>query len=564
MDRAQNVVLLEAPHYTSTTDAGTQTVAASHAVVHTSQDGKPTAVEARGQVQLTGAGRGSIASDRMDVTLNDEGQPREGHLYGGVGFRNETPTRQEQGRAQDVRVSFDDKGRARHALMTGAVELDQTAAASSRRLEAERVDLTLSGGGKEKAVLRAAIASGAEGARLRLVDSSAKGTTATGVRADTLTGRFGAEGLTGLDGTGKTSFERVDTNLKGLPIAKETSTGDILAVDLKPAGEAARGKGRMELARAIQRGSVEIVREAVAKTPGAPPEIEHARAATGDYEADRDQLTLTGDAAVSDATSAVFADKVLLDRGTGDAFADGSVRVSYAEGKPGAEPVHVLAARAVAHKATGLTEFTAAAGGRVRMWQGGSGVEAPMVALDRNKKTMLAHGIGAADDQVATVLAAQQAKPGSKPEPPARVLSRQMTYTDSTRQVEFTGHVQVSQSDGTLHAQDAIVYLAPAAPGAKAEPAADLLGGGKVERIVGTGAVELEQPGRKATGEKLVYTAADETYVLTGTKAVPPRLNDAERGLVTGAQLRFKRGDESVQVVGADGSRVRSEPRAKQ
>ena len=491
MDRAQNTLLLDGPEYVSASDAGAQTASAARATVHTSVEGKPKDVEARGHVQLAGEGRGTIFAERLDMTLNDEGQPRDGHLYGGVRFVNEgnkTGARQEQGHAQDVKVAFDGEGRARHALMTGAVQLDEAAGLSTRRLNAEQVDLALSGGGKEKLVLRGAVASGGDGARLRLIDNKpGTGQTATGVRADTLTGRFGAAGLTGLDGVGKTFVERDAYDLKGQVRAKETSTGDTLAIDLKQAE-----KGRMELSRAVQRGGVEIVREAAAKKAGAAPEVEHARAAEGEYDAGKDTLVLTGGAQVSDAASAVYADRVELDRATGDAEADGAVRVSYVQGKPGSEPVHVLALRAVAHKATGVTEFTAAAGAKVRMWQGGSQVEAPVLDLDRTKKTVVAHGSGEAD-AVHTLLVSEPAKPGAKQQPPVRVLSERMMYTDALRQVDFGGQVQVTQLTGTLHAQDAIVFLSPAVKdgASPTDPTGDLFKG-KVEVVLATGAVELE------------------------------------------------------------------------
>ena len=94
---------------------------------------------------------------------------------------------------------------------------------------------------------------------------------------------------------------------------------------------------------------------------------------------------------------------------------------------------------------------------------------------------------------------------------------------------------------------------------------------GKVDHLVAWGAVELDQPGRKGTGDRLVYTASDGVFVLTGTKAAPPKVVDEAQGMTTGAALRFKTGDDSVEVLGSQGSdhgkatgRVRSETRARQ
>jgi lipopolysaccharide export system protein LptA len=90
--------------------------------------------------------------------------------------------------------------------------------------------------------------------------------------------------------------------------------------------------------------------------------------------------------------------------------------------------------------------------------------------------------------------------------------------------------------------------------------------GGSVERVVAAGHIEMEQPGRRATGEQLVYTASDGMFVLTGTAAVLPKVVDQQQGTVTGASLRFHAGDENVVVSnGGDnaGQRVRTETRVK-
>ena len=91
--------------------------------------------------------------------------------------------------------------------------------------------------------------------------------------------------------------------------------------------------------------------------------------------------------------------------------------------------------------------------------------------------------------------------------------------------------------------------------------------GGEVERIVATGQVDITQPGRHATGERLVYTAGDQMFVLTGTKATLPKVVDAQQGTATGASLRFHSGDDSVVISGdgegASGERPRTETKVK-
>ena len=59
--------------------------------------------------------------------------------------------------------------------------------------------------------------------------------------------------------------------------------------------------------------------------------------------------------------------------------------------------------------------------------------------------------------------------------------------------------------------------------------------------------VVVQQPNRRAEGQKLVYTAADDKFVLTGG---PPSIFDAEQGKITGVSLTFFRGDDRVLVEG--------------
>ena len=108
----------------------------------------------------------------------------------------------------------------------------------------------------------------------------------------------------------------------------------------------------------------------------------------------------------------LWAAKVRVDRGSGDATAEGGVRVTYAqapqEGGKEAEPVHVLANRAEMHgegsgkkglgtEGTHRALFYGWAGRMARMWQGTSQVEAPIIELEQGARRMTASGVGEED-----------------------------------------------------------------------------------------------------------------------------------------------------------------------
>jgi lipopolysaccharide export system protein LptA len=78
----------------------------------------------------------------------------------------------------------------------------------------------------------------------------------------------------------------------------------------------------------------------------------------------------------------------------------------------------------------------------------------------------------------------------------------------------------------------------------------------EVERLTAEGNVALAQPGRRGTGDKLVYTSEDGRAVLIGKNA---RVEDAENGTTIGAQLTFYSRDDKVIVDNQQGTgRVKS------
>jgi lipopolysaccharide export system protein LptA len=612
MDRQTSVLDLQSARYVSAGSRGSESMAAQHAVVHTDGSGNPQRVDAQGDVVLTSDQHGVVNSERMSVELGAKGQPREAHLAGNVRYASDEGMQREHGRAEDAQIAFDAEGRPVHALFTGGVSLLAQAPAAERDLRSARLEVVLAGVGTQPTMVRSAVADGPDGARLKLVDDDAKGRTSTEIHADQLRGSFAAGDkaaqLTGLDGNGHSRVEKVAFNSVGAETAKDVSLGDTLHMDFQPGAQ-----GRLELKRAEQRGSVRTEHEAVQRT--GPPSIEYGRAADAVFDAAANLVHLTGAVEVQDESSALFADRVDVNRATGDATANGAVRVTYVQASDPAadastapaagsgpnaatasartvarEPVHVLAARAVAHKATGLAEFFGDAHAPARLWQGASQVEAPVLDFYRNEKRLLAHSDPGSSAATVRTLLVQQPQQGpqagapgkgnGKPgEGPVRVVSRELVYTDSTRTAEFEGAVRMVDQNGLIAADTATVYLSSAASSAAASAPSPAHGdqagrpvpalmGGRVDRIVATGSVVLDQPGRRGTGERLVYTTGDGLFVLTGTKAVPPRVDDQAQGSVTGTALRFHSGDDSVEILGGDAGktsgRLRSETRVRQ
>ena len=272
---------------------------------------------------------------------------------------------------------------------------------------------------------------------------------------------------------------------------------------------------------------------------------------------------------------------MVTEQQTGDAAADGSVKASFSQVGSEAEPVHVLAARAELKHDSQVAKFYGVAGKPARLWQGASQVDAPVIEFEQKQKRLLAHGEGQGTaGAVHTVLVSggsglkrDSAKPGKQADvgrsSVVRVISRELIYSDEARRADFTGGVQVDSADGSMRGQQAVVYLQAATANAAKTTGSASGGfmGGNVEKVVASGHIEMQQPGRRASGEQVVYTASDGMFVLTGTSAVLPKVVDDQRGTVTGTTLRFHAGDENVVISNEGesgaGQRVRTETRVK-
>jgi lipopolysaccharide export system protein LptA len=132
------------------------------------------------------------------------------------------------------------------------------------------------------------------------------------------------------------------------------------------------------------------------------------------------------------------------------------------------------------------------------------------------------------------------------------VTSDHLHYEDSQRKAFFNGSVLGRTTDSTLRAQEAVITLRPQAQKAAKPKTAGTNAPSEVQTIDATGNILLQQPGRRAIGSHLLYTADDEKFVLTGTPGAPPSIFDAEHGQVTGVSLTFYNRDDRVVVDGSN------------
>ncbi len=324
------------------------------------------------------------------------------------------------------------------------------------------------------------------------------------------------------------------------------------------------------IASIVQQGSV-------AYSDGMPPEKRtQAWADKARYTPADRILVLAGSPRVSDGGMVTTARTIRINRATDDAVAEGEVKSTYNELKEqpdgallaSASPIHVTAATMTAHNSPAVAVYQ----GNARLWQDANLIEAPSIEFDRDQRSLVAQGTAA--QPVLTTLV--QGKAGSKPEiasagakigqtptprsgkrqsnpkshekidesSPIAISAARFSYSDPKRLAHYDGGVTARGTGFTATSAEMDVYLLPRS---QASSNQSLTSPGRLDRMVARGKVVIDQPGRRAEGNSLVYTAADDKFVLTGG---PPSIFDAERGKITGVSLTFFRRDDRVLVEG--------------
>lgn len=444
--------------------------------------------------------------------------------------------------------------------------------------------------------------------------AKAAGDTAslTRVHADDLTTTFLANGGQGVSpqrivGSGHTQLQQ-----NGAANQHEVSTGDTLDVSFaqRPGSGQKGQRTSVEVAAAVQTGHVVLRSWPATKEGAAPPQPSVGHAQQAVFTASAGTLTLTGAgstaAEIEDGSTDLRAPSIILHQGTGDGEATGGV-VATTGGDGSAAATHILAAHAALLHQAELSQFFGTDAAPAHLWQGGSQVQAARITLDGRQHTLSARpeltrgrvsAVFATAERTAATPTGQPTSPKlQRGEVPGRtyvssaksgsrgtllgatgvpgasrdavqVQAAAMDYHDLQHEATFSGGVVMQGSEGEIQGEHGAAFLAipqtvPGVPKpqvAQAESADGARGlgmtnlGGHLERLVIMGDVRLRQPGRTGSGTQMTYTAATNSFILTGTPAAMPQIRDAQQGLVTGATLLFGAEDSSIIVGGMHAS----------
>jgi lipopolysaccharide export system protein LptA len=322
----------------------------------------------------------------------------------------------------------------------------------------------------------------------------------------------------------------------------------------------------------LPQGGIDSVTQlgSVAYTDGlSPNKRTQAWANRAHYTPADQMLVLSGDPRIASISMATTANTVRINRATGAALAEGNVKSTYSELKEqpdgallaSSSPIHVTARTMTAGRTTGVALYT----GDVRLWQDANIIAAPSIEFDRDRRFVTAQGSPATPVLTTLIQATKpSSKSGSAPQgksksqavaSPVTIASARLTYADSERRVHYEGGVDAKCADFSLRAKTADAYLLSRSQTSNNQSFA---GPGQLDRMVAQDGVRIQQPNRRAEGQKLIYTAAEDKFVLTGG---PPSIFDAERGKITGVSLTFFRGDDRVLVEGETSTPVVTQTR---
>lgn len=262
-------------------------------------------------------------------------------------------------------------------------------------------------------------------------------------------------------------------------------------------------------------------------------------------------LLLTGSPRVQDEQGTTTANVIRMNRATGDASAEGAVKSTYNQTKPqpggamlaSGDPVHVTARSLTASKSTGVAHYS----GDVRLWQSANILESPAIDFERQQRVMVARG------NVAHPVTSEFVQAGSKGQAPVHISAMRFTYSDEQRKAHYEENVVMTSDQGRLTANELDIFLKPAQQQhqSASQDSNQTPAPSQIDHAIANGQVLLAQPGRRASGERLIYTADDQKFVLTGTPQQLPEVDDVQHGSTRGDLLTFFRDEDRVLVQSA-------------
>ena len=174
------------------------------------------------------------------------------------------------------------------------------------------------------------------------------------------------------------------------------------------------------------------------------------------------------------------------------------------------------------------TSSTGTYTGGARLFQGETSIKGESIVID-NK----AGNLSAAGGVTTTTVLDQVGKDKQKERVHSIATASDFAYDDAARRMTYTKDAHMSGPDGDMTATRIELYLKPS--------------GDELERAEAYENVALREQNRETKGSKLIYTTANETYVVTGA---PVKIVDPCQRETIGRTLTFNKGADSIVVDG--------------
>lgn len=431
--------------------------------------------------------------------------------------------------ATNIDLTYGEDGRTLQAarLVENAVmQLPGDAGAAGKRIAGDAIDLALAPDGKTVTNL---VAKG----RVQVDLPAEAGSAAQQIRAASLTATGAPDtGLQNATFAGGVDYRETRAARKGAPAVDRTAKSETLVLETKP------GLGALQ--KADFRGNVQF-RDA--------PEF-RAEAQQGVYHIAGDRLELMpaegqpGPASprVTDGKISVAARTIHFTLSTREMTAATNVRSTILpeKGKGTGEPrvPSMLAPDKEVNVTSNRLQYKGGAAtysGNVTLWQEKTTIRGAEIIIDEKSGNLTATG-GAT---TFFLFDETDAKTGAKRRVESTGKADTFVYTDAKRLATYTGQAQISGAQGNVTGDRILLFLKPKVNELE-----------RAEAYGANGSVVVKEGQRIAKGDHLTYTAADETYLMTGR---PVELVEEKKGscsVTHGADLAFSRISDSARVNG--------------
>ncbi|MGB8095829.1 MAG: hypothetical protein WCF17_01660, partial [Terracidiphilus sp.] len=297
------------------------------------ENGSAVRLDARDGFLMTTATGAKIRAPIGSIDFNQQNQPQQGRLEGGVSMESASAGRRATGSAPTAELKFSPKGDLRQAHLEQGVNLDseQDGGGGARVVRDWRSPVADVEFHTEKGRTELEQVHGTGGVVMTGLTERAGGTGAPSrMTADEVTGVFGpGQQLLELTGVGDASLEQMTVPAKGSP-TQQTTSGDRIEARFAPATGKQQGsaEGDQSIRSAVVDGHVVMTQQEPAKGGQAGTEL---RATSGHavYDGAGEWLHLTASPRIEESGMELTADAVDVSEASGDAFARGNVKATW-------------------------------------------------------------------------------------------------------------------------------------------------------------------------------------------------------------------------------------------